>query len=504
MEKSVFEAIIAMCRDRIISRTRLHPNELEPRIHTFLDEVHQGLRRLRGIQNKIPFQRGTRDLINRMNQYREKYTTTDQDITQWDGDLAGIIEGFHQLAGISNLEAILLDDLNAAKPVIDPSTRQVLLNTIEKVSQYRLSATRLVNVARRYHILRRASTVVVRLHSAAFDRPFGEQISDARDVVARVATAHATRLDFEAICSNMEKSSSAVHNEFATALSGITRNSKIHAEMQLISYLESHPSLNPPRILASNKNVCYLCNAYISVHGMYTMTGAYGRLHSGWRIPATGMGDTDERFVVEIERLIVRRARRMMRMMSPPNQKEISPFDSTLFSPACTLSTMATLSEVSDDNSSSKSHGSHETVRLKEANESDLVQQQPDADEAENYALITGAEIHTLKSAVSNKQSISLPWHSVKQGKTMVLRLSEELHLHVECSANSCRRLDFKVQQVSQEEMAKTQEEGGRIYDARRHLYYLNDIMCQRGCRFVRLRDGDRLFRVELKAVADV
>ncbi|KAF2844132.1 hypothetical protein T440DRAFT_559783 [Plenodomus tracheiphilus IPT5] len=60
---------------------------------------------------------------------------------------------------------------------------------------------------------------------------------------------------------------------------------KIHAEVQLVYYCELNPSQPPPRIIASSKDACYLCNAFISMHGKMHTSRTHGRLYPGWRLP---------------------------------------------------------------------------------------------------------------------------------------------------------------------------------------------------------------------------
>jgi hypothetical protein len=62
--------------------------------------------------------------------------------------------------------------------------------------------------------------------------------------------------------------------------------SKVHSEIQLIAFceIESVPELFP-RVIASSKDACFLCNAFIKTHGKMHTSRTHGRLYPGWRLP---------------------------------------------------------------------------------------------------------------------------------------------------------------------------------------------------------------------------
>ncbi|KAF5703078.1 hypothetical protein FMUND_13192 [Fusarium mundagurra] len=107
----------------------------------------------------------------------------------------------------------------------------------------------------------------------------------------------------------------------------VTNEPKIHAEIQLMWHLERHPSSKPPRVIASNKDACFLCNAFISFHGKYMIPKTHGRIYPGWRLPSTGLDETRGLFVRELERVAVER---LDVINQQGFEKNIDPLESTI------------------------------------------------------------------------------------------------------------------------------------------------------------------------------
>ncbi|KAI9730072.1 MAG: hypothetical protein M1834_006064 [Cirrosporium novae-zelandiae] len=66
-------------------------------------------------------------------------------------------------------------------------------------------------------------------------------------------------------------------------LSGEKRH--VHAEIQLVTYMELHPSYPRPRIIGCNKASCFLCDAFITAHKQYYVSATHGKLYHQWAIP---------------------------------------------------------------------------------------------------------------------------------------------------------------------------------------------------------------------------
>ncbi|KAB5551298.1 hypothetical protein GE09DRAFT_1125681 [Coniochaeta sp. 2T2.1] len=77
----------------------------------------------------------------------------------------------------------------------------------------------------------------------------------------------------------------AARKDFATLVESTINDSKIHAEIQILTYYHLNPAKLPPRAIGSSKNACYLCNMLVRLHGQYTLPGTHGRLYTKWMLP---------------------------------------------------------------------------------------------------------------------------------------------------------------------------------------------------------------------------
>jgi hypothetical protein len=76
-----------------------------------------------------------------------------------------------------------------------------------------------------------------------------------------------------------------VNSRFVSQVTKTLNESKIHAEIQLLYYVEQNSSSLPPHVIASSKDACFLRNAFIHMHGKMHTTRTHGRLYPGWRLP---------------------------------------------------------------------------------------------------------------------------------------------------------------------------------------------------------------------------
>ncbi|KAI1026202.1 hypothetical protein LB504_011197 [Fusarium proliferatum] len=125
----------------------------------------------------------------------------------------------------------------------------------------------------------------------------------------------------------------------------VTNEPKIHAEIQLMWHLERHPGSKPPRVIASNKDACFLCNAFISLHGQYMIPKTHGRIYPGWRLPWTGLNETRGLFVRELERIAVER---LNVIHQQGVEKNVDPLESTISLAAISTTPMNRSRETKD------------------------------------------------------------------------------------------------------------------------------------------------------------
>lgn len=80
---------------------------------------------------------------------------------------------------------------------------------------------------------------------------------------------------------------------------------KLHAEIKLLFFYETHPENARPRVIAANKSSCYLCDLFFSLHGQFQVPSTYGRLNERWILPDWLDGISEQRVIAM--RSIVRR-----------------------------------------------------------------------------------------------------------------------------------------------------------------------------------------------------
>jgi hypothetical protein len=59
----------------------------------------------------------------------------------------------------------------------------------------------------------------------------------------------------------------------------------VHAEIQLLMFYETHPNIQWPRVIASSKSACFLCNLLLLQHGRFYVGKTHGVLYPNWTMP---------------------------------------------------------------------------------------------------------------------------------------------------------------------------------------------------------------------------
>lgn len=170
---------------------------------------------------------------------------------------------------------------------MDPSLRKWLGGCFGKIRRYSEVASILCHRARRIPMLR---NVQVRIISDVVDLrgkfASDETIMDIRQSLARFQYKGETvqpEMLPEWLRRRLTQSSS---NEYSRNVRNSLEEAKVHAEIQLLAYYENQQVKGiRPRILASSKKACALCNTVIAIHGVYRVPKSHGTLYRGWRLP---------------------------------------------------------------------------------------------------------------------------------------------------------------------------------------------------------------------------
>lgn len=253
-------------------------------------------------------------------------------------ELEDLVEGIYQLKQVGGLQA-LMDSI----PNRDmcPSSRQNLVNIVGKVSRYREAARFLYRTAKRSPLLRRAKVVIVNLPEQAFHRSASQNCTPELLSTISRASAFNQGPDLGYLCRLLNTTSPQLNDQFNAQTRKTLREAKIHAEIQLIFHYELNAARSPPRVICSSKDACFLCNAFILMHGKMHMPRYHGRLYPGWRLPLISHLDyLNRRFNSILEKQI----ENSFRLMLSRQKKTIypDPNESTLLTLPSSTSTLRT------------------------------------------------------------------------------------------------------------------------------------------------------------------
>lgn len=168
---------------------------------------------------------------------------------------------------------------------LDPSTKEYLPIAINKLARYSLASRYLVASARkrRYSIFGNIKVETFQIahpNKPLFQKPFSTLEQALRNVTNH-NTSHRGR-NSDPLASFPWKCKADMFGTRVTAEDEIW---KVHAEIQLLVCYELNPELPKPRIIASSKSACYLCNLFISLHGHFQVPRTHGRVYDRWLLP---------------------------------------------------------------------------------------------------------------------------------------------------------------------------------------------------------------------------
>ncbi|RSL78230.1 hypothetical protein CEP51_008391 [Fusarium floridanum] len=297
LASDVFTAVVSMCRWRILVRLRMINPEPKPKvpIERFFRDLREVASERLLSDNEKKFLELSDELESKLDKYRTSFTHPSDDdwaLTE-DEELESVIQICYRLYEMRDVSKPLLKKLERISP-LQPSSCDALLTMIRKVGKYKRAATDLVKLARRHRCIRKATIIHLELDSSAFDQRTPTEFPSFLDMLYKLQDHHGTSWD----TGKVEK---RVKNK--SGIEKLMNQPRVHAEMQLIWYLDQHQGPTPPRVIASNKDACYLCNAFITVHGRHSIPRTHGRLYPGWRLPSSRLQEVKESFSLELKRV---------------------------------------------------------------------------------------------------------------------------------------------------------------------------------------------------------
>jgi len=218
--------------------------------------------------------------------------------------LLELVDGMHHLWRVGELHDLLSTMPNQ---IMDPSSRKALLNTISKVARYREAARFLYRTAKKIPIVRQMHICLINLPQDVFQRIPAEKYtptvpSTIASTISQISTQHGRRWNVGHICLLLGVNQVDASHRLAQQTQKTLKDAKIHAEIQLLFYCELNPSELPPRVICSTKDACFLCNAFILMHGKIYTPRCHGRLYTAWRLPLSPeFEELEQRFNLALE-----------------------------------------------------------------------------------------------------------------------------------------------------------------------------------------------------------
>ena len=255
--------------------------------------------------------------------------------------LEKMVSGIHDLHHIGQLK-LLFDDKVMSNKVMDVFKRKNLLNMLSKVARYKEASRFLFRLTRKIPLLRHMRAEMVQLTPEMFQAVTIEETLDLSTTFDRIRTlGQQSTLSINQVCHFLKVNVSEAETTFAARTRETLRHGKIHAEIQLLSFLTLNELELPPRVICSSKDACFLCNLCIKTLGQIHVPRSHGRLYPGWRLPNGVFAKTIERrFNLALEAQLLESIAIMLDRRDRPGYKE--PWESNLLTLPYSASTLVT------------------------------------------------------------------------------------------------------------------------------------------------------------------
>ncbi|KAJ5988211.1 hypothetical protein N7481_003421 [Penicillium waksmanii] len=316
IKAKIFELIISMCLPRILCRLRLAPSKrkgMRPSIKELLRIAIDGV----GCISPQKIQRS--NLAVTLSEFKSLSKEVIWLINNWlkhrvQSRLASILGSIRRLNKLPNLPDLLqLIPTGASGVVQDSKFASCLLNIISKVSRYRKAAGVLYKIAKNHPVVQNMKLLLATLPQEAYNRVDNPSyFPNFQEIGPLLGLINGHLYDSSRISQYMKlsKNQKDPSETFSREIQKTLKESKIHSEIQLIAYceIESTPELFP-RAIASSKDACFLCNAFIKTHGKLHTSRTHGKLYRSWRLPnLLQMKDLQKEF----NRLLLNQARQII------------------------------------------------------------------------------------------------------------------------------------------------------------------------------------------------
>jgi hypothetical protein len=165
---------------------------------------------------------------------------------------------------------------------LGPQQRVSLEDTVRKLSQYYKASSELVLAARRGKCRIFQRIRVERFQTSVLDNVKQPSKSgSALPLIKHLLNSPDTSKLLGRFHNSETFADSAILRRLNNSRSGI----KVHAEIKLLFFYETHPEITRPRVICASKSACYLCDLFIRLHGGFQTLGTFGKFNERWILP---------------------------------------------------------------------------------------------------------------------------------------------------------------------------------------------------------------------------
>jgi hypothetical protein len=269
LEERVFDAVVEMCKDRLIYR----------------------------IKKKSPLGGHLKQVMDAVKEHYADPSPEMEVFIHHGNDLLRLLShGFSGgRAGTAHLKDIVdcisrfintVDIRQVLRPIkrgkLDSELSRHVVRRLEKIYQYRKAARFLSRSVKKLGLFRNSSVTAVSLEPEWFPPPPSETLNSGNLQTCFSRCQHGGNTG--AIGANSISEVVQI-DRFVSTVEEILKDGKYHAEVQLVAYFELNPAVFMPRVIASSKKACYMCDLFIKSHGRFHIKKTHGRLYHRWRIP---------------------------------------------------------------------------------------------------------------------------------------------------------------------------------------------------------------------------
>jgi OTT_1508-like deaminase len=233
---------------------------------------------------------------------------------------------------------------------IDPSTRNYLPIALEKLARYSSASRYLVAIARKKKYSIFSNIKVESFQISVPSQPLFQKplltLEQAWENLLSAKIYDRTRVMNLNVPSFLANPYHDKAMRFRDRISAAHEVWKVHAEIQLLVYHELNPEQPKPRVIASSKDACYLCNLFIGLHGQFQVARTHGRIYDRWLLPdwVKLSGESQDRMTLAREQLNSSIENTIIATMRSQRMSLNHPNESTLFTVnPCSSSTVNTI-----------------------------------------------------------------------------------------------------------------------------------------------------------------